>query len=487
MASSRPSAAAQRTALLCLLLCLGSFVTDVAAQAQTRRVSGGSSGSWQRGRPRRVRKELRSLSPREYKMYLQGVSTMLTVPTAAGQKIFGSKYKDYATIVIRHAVAVPDMRGDQGHYVPCFMTFHCAVMLEFENALLSVVPELSAMPYWNFLLDAPGGKYYKTDRWAFGDLYGGSMVGDPDVGYAVTDGVFGWRQITRYSAKRFAEYQQFYSGSPKGFVRGLKSTVDNPYIVRFPANELAPAVNSGGETSSGLDFSSLKLSPRLIPTFYNAATNNTLPAWLKQDYENCLTAHISDWAKWAWCVDVDFALNAVNVTEASQYLPGASPLMHGMTHALIGGLLAKKNQFGDMADIITSPNDVAFFMPMHANLDRSNMMFQANSQYRNSSMARDDVMWNYPKSQAEYAKCPIGCRLHDVINSNAKFTDIFDPPKSTGFTHFDVLDRTRPDTADYTYDEVWGALPLYIRGYTNRPGAPQNGGQRPGGRQPGGK
>lgn len=127
-------------------------------------------------------------------------------------------------LACRHAVAVPDLRGDQGHYVPCFMTFHRAVrcsraqhcgqrwcsgtasagranlrwhahfgpnrvcqseaavplahpchipwlqhpanactphlsclhllflceqvMLEFENALLSVVPELKAMPYW---------------------------------------------------------------------------------------------------------------------------------------------------------------------------------------------------------------------------------------------------------------------------------------------------------------------------------------------------
>lgn len=116
----------------------------------------------------------------------------------------------------RHAVAVPDLRGDQGHFVPCFMTFHRAVrqntasvrasalrrepaasltqqcrsseavctcraadlthavqactcmhaccipwdvhaspavavvqvMLEFENSLISVVPELQAMPYW---------------------------------------------------------------------------------------------------------------------------------------------------------------------------------------------------------------------------------------------------------------------------------------------------------------------------------------------------
>lgn len=25
--------------------------------------------------------------------------------------------------------------------------------------------------------------------------------------------------------------------------------------------------------------------------------------------------------------------------------------------------------------------------------------------------------------------------------------------------HFDVLDRTRPETADYTYDAIWGSLP----------------------------
>lgn len=41
---------------------------------------------------------------------------------------------------------------------------------------------------------------------------------------------------------------------------------------------------------------------------------------------------------------------------------------------------------------------------------------------------------HYPKSQAEDPKCPLGCRLHDVINSNAKFTDIFSPAKPTGFT-----------------------------------------------------
>ncbi len=41
----------------------------------------------------------------------------------------------------------------QAHFGPWFMTFHRAFNLEFENALLSVVPELLAMPYWEFADD----------------------------------------------------------------------------------------------------------------------------------------------------------------------------------------------------------------------------------------------------------------------------------------------------------------------------------------------
>lgn len=62
---------------------------------------------------------------------------------------------------------------------------------------------------------------------------------------------------------------------------------------------------------------------------------------------------------------------------------GLSGLMHGMLHALISGnSLAGGGAFGDMGDIITSPNDVSLFMPMHANLDRNSLMWAANLQVR---------------------------------------------------------------------------------------------------------
>lgn len=38
---------------------------------------------------------------------------MLSVPTAAGQAIFGKQYKSYDHFIVKHAVAVNDPRGDQ--------------------------------------------------------------------------------------------------------------------------------------------------------------------------------------------------------------------------------------------------------------------------------------------------------------------------------------------------------------------------------------
>ena len=61
----------------------------------------------------RVRKEMRSLSGKEYALYVQGLSTMLTVPTEAGQLLYGPRYKEYNYFIIKHAVAYYDPRGDQ--------------------------------------------------------------------------------------------------------------------------------------------------------------------------------------------------------------------------------------------------------------------------------------------------------------------------------------------------------------------------------------
>lgn len=62
---------------------------------------------------KRVRRELRSLTDKQYRSLIMGLSTMNTVPTAAGRKLFGPQYISYMELMLKHAVAVNDPRGDQ--------------------------------------------------------------------------------------------------------------------------------------------------------------------------------------------------------------------------------------------------------------------------------------------------------------------------------------------------------------------------------------
>ena len=62
---------------------------------------------------RRVRKELRSLSSMEFRALILGLSTMNTISTEVGRKIFGPQYISYMEMMMKHAVAVNDPRGDQ--------------------------------------------------------------------------------------------------------------------------------------------------------------------------------------------------------------------------------------------------------------------------------------------------------------------------------------------------------------------------------------
>lgn len=52
----------------------------------------------------------------------------------------------------------------QGHAGSCFQTFHRAWLLEFELALLAVVPELRVLPYWDLTLDSSKGEVYRGVR-----------------------------------------------------------------------------------------------------------------------------------------------------------------------------------------------------------------------------------------------------------------------------------------------------------------------------------
>ncbi len=127
---------------------------------------------------------------------------------------------------------------------------------------------------------------------------------------------------------------------------------------------------------------------------------------------------------------------------------------------MVGGLLPASGSktyslLGDMTDVTTSPNEPLVFLLHHANIDRSNRIWQANALARDPRNGDDSVMWGYPSNYSVYPHSFPGCYLHDVVNSNFPFTDIFAGQKGP-VTHYDVLDKTRPGQAPYVYDNMAG-------------------------------
>ena len=127
-----------------------------------------------------------------------------------------SAFFPYDYFIVKHAVASNDVRGDQGHFGPPFMSFHRLIMTEMENTFLAVirarnsVPLVDAWPYWDPSLDsdvggactatgcAPGA-YFNADTFdnqdsknIFSATYFGSYDGNASVGFAVTDGAFAY-------------------------------------------------------------------------------------------------------------------------------------------------------------------------------------------------------------------------------------------------------------------------------------------------------
>jgi len=123
----------------------------------------------------RVRKELREMTAVEFTSLVQALGTMQMVPTEVGQALYGAKYSSYQDMINKHAVATQDPRGDQGHNGPCFMTFHRAFLLQLEDSLLSVAPNMKAIPYIDITKDVEGGEFYGTESWAFAPHYVGSI------------------------------------------------------------------------------------------------------------------------------------------------------------------------------------------------------------------------------------------------------------------------------------------------------------------------
>mmetsp|Transcript_11889 Transcript_11889/g.27721 ORF Transcript_11889/g.27721 Transcript_11889/m.27721 type:complete len:476 (-) Transcript_11889:410-1837(-) len=367
----------------------------------------------------RVRREIRSLSAADWDAVVAAMWTMKNETMSSGISKYGSAFRSYDYFVVKHAVAQTDTRGDQAHFGAHFMTWHSALVLEFENAMLAVDPSIGALPYWDETITEPS---------VFSADYFGT---DPGAGteYQVTSGRFAdWPILSNFNLADWADHivddsTVSFAGNPSGLLRSAVNLDGSQFATRY---------------GSGVSWESGAMSA---------------DAWWQ-----CTTgSSYTSWEEWYWCIE--------NPQDGEQS-------MHSGPHAIVGGQSGDNR--GDFEDPVTSPN-AAIFMFHHANMDRSKMWWMlAHSDLSCSyyDFPLTDGGVTEPGSGTGGTGRPSGPQggggrrlqgfnLNDVASSSWGFTseDLGLEASGSGdstpagqLTHADLLCWMAPGTAVYTYD-----------------------------------
>ena len=243
------------------------------------------------------------------------MNTMKQMTTTNGQATYGAAYRSYDYFTAKHYAACIDERGNGAHYGPQFASWHAALGLEFERALLAVDPAVEALPYWDASETSPS---------VFGSTYFGSAPGSGEDS-ELDNGPFGSWRVPRHKA--LADYAPATSsfaastaiaGNAAGYLRYPESTVSVRGVARF-----------GGAYVLSQD------------VFWRCIYEPTT---------------FLDWNR---CVDLGTAPDGSDLGDST----------HRGAHFSVGGTDGDGSD-GDFHDAFAGPNDPIFFFH-HANVERS--------------------------------------------------------------------------------------------------------------------
>ena len=336
------------------------------------------------------------------------MNTMKRVATTNGQATYGAAYRSYDYFTAKHYAACIDARGNGAHYGPHFATWHAALGLEFERALLAVDPAIEALPYWDASETSPS---------VFGRTYFGSAPGtgeDSDV----EDGQFGdWLVPHNVALADYAPGTSTFAasieraGNAAGYLRLPESTLASPYIVRF-----------GGDYVLRDD------------VFWRCVDEPTT------------------FLEWHRCIDLGEAPGGDDLGDST----------HRGAHAGVGGFGAPLNNDGDFHDTFAGPNDPIFFFH-HANVERSRHWWTW-------TRAHDaDDYWAYPLldpdttvgTDAFTGRRAPGQLLNETLSDGWGFSmdDLGFEPRAgespeTLVTNARLLCELAPGAAPYAYEDL---------------------------------
>ena len=124
-----------------------------------------------------IRHEIRTISEEERTAFFAAMNIMKTFSLTEGTALYGTKFRTLDYLIRKHAAAVLDSECDQGHYGPAFLTFHEALLREYELSIMAIDERIQGLPYWNWFVDNDGyGDISESSMWS---QYLGSYYGDP--------------------------------------------------------------------------------------------------------------------------------------------------------------------------------------------------------------------------------------------------------------------------------------------------------------------
>ena len=360
-------------------------------------------------RPPRVRRELRTLSEAQRRAFFEALWTMKRTPTAEGRARYGIAYLSYDDFVRKHYRAAADVHGDTAHLGPAFATYHRALTLLFENVLLLVSgPALSALPYWDYNVEAGLDDPRASAIWT--DDYFGPSEGNASNGHAIDGGRYSeWLLATAHPGEPgngFGLLRSPWNLNPSrrltryGLSCGSKTTFDAAMWPRCAAMPdymawyacLDPTIHTWAHSFLGGVWDSPIRAAR-VPCYIESAV--LVP---ELHTAGCLR-----------CPAVGACLPNATAGAAAGEAAGAVAGSCGCSAAEGGAcaaarLLLPPAHYGDFADAWTSPSDPIFFAH-HANVDRNFVAWQTKH-------ARHAPTYGFPRARGAL---PPGHALADVV------------------------------------------------------------------------
>lgn len=81
----------------------------------------------------------------------------------------------------------------------------------------------------------------------YGPRFAGNKIGDASEGYAVMDGVFGARMVSRFNFVKYGSVASIFNGTAgTHLLRDPSNAQNSSYVVRYPAENLGLLVSSPG-------------------------------------------------------------------------------------------------------------------------------------------------------------------------------------------------------------------------------------------------